>query len=83
MFTHSQARVRGEIVKAGLQECEDAVVNSKPCRFCRACKTVKRDVFKGDKTAVFHTCHHMAAKLLTNNAMVKTKLIGDLLGHAS
>ena len=37
----------------------------------------------GYKTAVFHTCRQMAATLLTNDAIVNTKLTGDLLGHAS
>ena len=75
--------MRGETFKADVQECEDAMVKSSPRRFCRTCKRAQRDVFKGDKTAVFQTCRYLAATLLTNDAMVNTNLIGDLLGHAS
>ncbi len=59
------------------------VAMSSPGRFYRSWKRAQRDVFKGDKTAVFHTCRHMAATLLANDTMVNTKLIGHLLGHAS
>ena len=60
-----------------------AVTISSPSRFYRSFKKAQRNVFKGDKAAVFQTSSHMAATLLFNDAMVKTKLIGDLLGHAS
>ena len=38
---------------------------------------------RATRLLVFHTFSHMAATLLFNDAMVKTKLIGDILGHAS
>ena len=56
---------------------------SSPGRFYRSWKRAQRDVFKGDKTAVFHTFNHVSATLLFNDAMGKTKLKLDLLGHAS
>ena len=70
-------------IKLIYKNAKTPVAISSPSRFSRSWKRSQRDVFKGDKTAVFHTCRHMAAKLLTNDAMVKTKLIGDFLGHAS
>ena len=51
--------------------------------FYRNWAKAQRDVFKGDKTAVFHTCRHTAATRLANDAKINTKLIGDMLGHAS
>ena len=65
------------------RDAKTAVTISSPIRFYRSFKKAQRDVFKGDKADVFHTSSHMAATLLFNDAMVKTKLIGDLLGHAS
>ena len=56
---------------------------SSPGRFYRSWKRAQHDVFKGDKTVVFYTCSHMAATLLANDAMMNTKLIGCLMGHAS
>ena len=56
---------------------------SRPCRFYLSWKRAKCDVLNGDKTAVFHTCRHMAAILFANDAMVNTKLIGHFLGHAN
>ena len=53
------------------------------CRFYLSWKRAQSHVLNGDKTAVFHTCRHMAAILLANDAMVNTKLIGHFLGHAS
>ena len=65
------------------RNAKTAVTISSPSRFYRRFKKAKRDVFKGDKAAIFHTFSHMAATLLFNDAMVNTKLIGPLLGHAS
>ena len=70
-------------IKLIYKNAKAPVAMSSPGRFYRSFKKAQRDVFKGDKAAVFHTFSHMAATLLFNDAMVKTKLIGDLLGHAS
>ena len=65
------------------RNAKTAVTISSPSRFYRSFKKAQRDVFKGDKAAVFQTFNHVAATLLFNDAMVKTKLKVDLLGHAS
>ena len=70
-------------IKLLYKNAKTAVTISSPGRFYRSFKKAQRDVFKVDKAAVFHTSSHMAATLLFNDAMVKTKLIGDLSGHAS
>ena len=65
------------------KNAKTAVTISSPSRFYWSFKKAQRDVFKGNKAAVFYTFSHMVATLIFNDAMVKTKLIGDILGHAS
>ena len=83
VLTHSWTRCGTPYRYVMKRNAKTAVTISSPSRFYRRFKKAKRDVFKGDKAAIFHTSSHMAATRLFNDAMVKTNLIGDLLGHAS
>ena len=52
-------------------------------KFEQAWAKAQRDVFRGDKTAVYHVCRHTAATTLVNDLSVPTVMVAQMLGHAS
>ena len=52
-------------------------------KFEQAWAKAQRDVFRGDKSAVYHVTRHTCASTLVNDLGVPTVMVAELLGHAS
>jgi len=71
-----------DVSRAAAQRLAGTGVYSKR-KFEKAWAKAQRDVFRGDKSAVYHVCRHTAATTLVNDLAVPTVIVADILGHAS